>query len=436
MFVDLIAKKRDGLTLSSSEIRELILSYSRGEVPDYQMAAFLMAVYLNGLSDEETVEMALAMADSGEKVSLNFLGEAVVDKHSTGGVGDKTTLVLLPLVASCGVRVCKMSGRALGHTGGTIDKLEAISGFRTSLSMEDALEQVEKVGIALFEASAEIAPADKKIYALRDATATVDNLSLIAASVMSKKIAGGAKKLVVDLKVGNGAFITEERKAEKLASLILKISEKAGLKTSVALTSMDEPLGWTVGNALEVQEAIETLKGRGERNFVNLCLELAAEVICLAGEANSFEEAKMKAKNQIDNGRALKIFASLIEAQGGDSRVIEDYSLFPEAKIKTDFLAEETGYLHFFDTRKIGQAVKVLGGGRDKKEDQIDHSVGLVFYKKGGEKVEKNDSLLEIRANSYEKLDLADGLIKESLLISPKPIQKDLEIVKKWLRER
>ncbi len=434
MFVDLIAKKRDGFSLTPSEIKGLILSYAQGEVPDYQMAAFLMAAYLNGLSDEETVEMALAMAESGEKIDLDFLGEAVVDKHSTGGVGDKTTLVLLPLVAACGVKVCKMSGRALGHTGGTIDKLESIPGFRSSLLVEEAIEQVKEIGVAIFEASKDLALADKKIYALRDATATVDHLSLIAASVMSKKIVGGAKKLVIDLKVGNGAFITENEKAQKLADLIIKISQKAGLKTSVALTSMEEPLGQTVGNALEVQEAIEVLKGKGEERFVELCLELAAEMICLAGKAENFKEAKQLARLQIDSGKALKVFASLIEAQGGDKRVIENYSLLPEAKIKADFLAEETGYLRFFDTKKIGQAVRVLGGGRDKKEDRIDHSVGIVFFKKEGDRVEKDDSLLEIRANSYEKLDLADSLVRESFFISPKPLSKDSEVVRKWIK--
>ena len=434
MFVDLIAKKRDGFSLTPSEIKGLVLSYAQGEVPDYQMAAFLMAAYLNGLSDEETVEMALAMAESGEKIELDFLGEAVVDKHSTGGVGDKTTLVLLPLVAACGVKVCKMSGRALGHTGGTIDKLESIPGFRSSLSVEEAIEQVKEIGVAIFEASKDLALADKKIYALRDATATVDHLSLIAASVMSKKIAGGARKLVIDLKVGNGAFIAENEKAQKLAELIIKISRKAGLKTSVALTSMEEPLGWTVGNALEVQEAIEVLKGKGEERFVELCLELAAEMICLAGKAENFKEAKQLARLQIESGKALKVFASLIEAQGGDQRVIENYSFLPEAKIKADFLAEETGYLHFFDTKKIGQAVRVLGGGRDKKEDRIDHSVGIVFFKKEGDRVEKDDNLLEIRANSYEKLDLADSLIKESFFISPKPLLRDSLVVRKWIK--
>lgn len=434
MFVDLIAKKRDGHALSSKEVREIIASYTQGIIPDYQMSAFLMAAYLNGLSEEETIEMTLAMAESGEKIDLSFLGEKVADKHSTGGVGDKTTLVLLPLVAACGVKVCKMSGRSLGHTGGTIDKLEAIPGFRTSLSIEEAIEQVQEVGLALFEATADLAPADKKIYALRDATATVDNLSLIAASVMSKKIAGGAKNLVIDLKVGNGAFIVDYEQAKRLAELMLKIAVRAGIKCSIALTRMDEPLGWTAGNALEVQEAIETLKGKGEPNFVELCLSLAAEMICLANQAEDFEEAKKAAQASLENGSALRTFSKWVEFQGGNSRIVEDYSLLPEAKIKADFLAEKSGYVDYFDTKKIGLAVKILGGGRDKKEDIIDHSVGLVFYKKQGGKVEKGEPVLEIRANSYDKLDVADSLIKESLFISPEPLGRSEEVVRGWLR--
>lgn len=434
MFVELITKKRDGLSLSAAEIKKVIISYTQGTVPDYQMAAFLMAAYLNGLSDEETVEMTLAMAESGEKIDLSFLGEKVVDKHSTGGVGDKTTLVLLPLVASCGVKVCKMSGRALGHTGGTIDKLEAIPGFRTLLSIEEAVEQTKETGLALFEATADLAPADKKIYALRDATATVNSLSLIAASVMSKKIAGGAKRLVIDLKVGNGAFISEIGQARKLADLMLKIADRAGLKCSIALTRMDEPLGWAAGNALEVREAIEILKGRGEPGFVELCLNLAAEMIFLASQAESFEEAKRIAWVNLENGSALRAFSRWVEVQGGNPEIIKNYSLLPEAKIKAEFLAEKAGYVNYFDTRRIGLAVKFLGGGRDKKEDQIDHSVGLFFNKKEGDKVEKDEPILEIHANSYDKLDLADSLIKEGIFISPKPLDKKEGVVRKWLK--
>lgn len=434
MFVDLIARKRDGLSLSKAEIREVILSFTQGIVPDYQMAAFLMAAYLNGLSDEETIEMTLAMAESGEMIDLDFLGDKVVDKHSTGGVGDKTTLVLLPLIASCGLKVCKMSGRALGHTGGTIDKLESIPGFRTSLSMEEAIKQTKEIGLALFEATEELAPADKKIYALRDATATVDNLSFIAASVMSKKIAGGARRLVVDLKVGNGAFVSEAEQAKKLAGLMLKIADRAGLKCSVALTQMNEPLGFTAGNALEVKEAIETLKGRGEPEFVELCLNLAAEMIFLTSQAESFEEARKIAQISLENGSGLRTFYRWVEAQGGSPKVVDDYSLLPEAKIKSDFLAEKTGYVNYFDTKKIGLAVKFLGGGRDKKEDHIDHSVGLVFLKKEGNKVEKDEPILEIHTNSYDKLDVADSLIKESVFISPEPLGKRGGIVREWLR--
>lgn len=431
--LSIIAAKRDGQSLTSEEIDFIVRSFIEGKVPDYQMAAFLMAAYLNGLNRQETKALTQSMVQSGEILNLSELDQSLVDKHSTGGVGDKVSLVLLPWVASAGVKVAKMSGRALGHTGGTIDKLESIPGFRTHLSVGELKEQVKRVGIALIQASDELAPADKKIYALRDSTATVGSISLIAASIMSKKIAGGARKLVLDVKVGRGAFAKSLPEAKELAAVMLNLAEDFGILTSVFLTAMDEPLGRAVGNALEVQEAIDCLRGNGPADLMEVCLALGVEMLLLARLAETEEEAAKKLRLALDSGAALQKFKEWIESQGGHGRIVEQTDILPRASIVSELDASESGYVVWIDAEKVGQAVNLLGGGRLKKEDQIDPSVGVVFSRKIGDEVTKGEPLLEIHANSYEQLDRADTLLSQAVVIEEKKLlgkPKILEVLR------
>ncbi len=425
----IIAAKRDGQSLTPEEVDFLVRGFVKEKVPDYQMAAFLMAVYLNGLDRQETKALTQSMVQSGEILDLNKFSQALVDKHSSGGVGDKVSLVLLPWVASAGVKVAKMSGRALGHTGGTIDKLESIPGFRTDLTIEEFTQQVRQVGIVLSQASDELAPADKKIYALLNATATVSSIPLIASSIMSKKIAGGARKLVLDVKVGQGAFMKSLSEAKELAVIMLNLADDFGILASAFLTAMDEPLGKAVGNSLEVEEAIDCLKGEGPADLMEVCLALGAEMLILAEQARTREEAVEKLKLALSSGVALKKFKEWVRAQGGPSQVVEKADILPRASIISELDAPESGFVALIDAEKVGQAVNLLGGGRLKKEDQIDHSVGVVFNKKVGDEVAKGEPLLEIHANSYEQLDQADTLLNQAVVIGEKKLPKKSKIL-------
>ncbi len=422
--IQIIAKKRDGFSLTESEISFMVKKFVDGDIPDYQMAAFLMAAYLRGLDREETFFLTKCMVSSGKVIDFSPWGINPVDKHSTGGVGDKTTMILLPLVGACGVEVCKMSGRALGHTGGTVDKLESIPGFRTDLSLEEMISQVKRVGIALSAASKEIAPADKKIYALRDATATVDNLSFIASSVMSKKIAGGAKRIVLDVKVGKGAFMKEIDSATSLAQTMIHIGERFGLEVSAFLTSMEEPLGFAVGNSLEVKEAIEFLKGDAPLDLMEVCFALASEMLILAGICERLEEAQSRLQKAIDSGEALNLMRKWIEAQGGRGEVVEDYSLLPRAKKILLLRADREGYIQAIDALKVGQAAHSLGAGRLKKEESIDHGVGIVCLKKVGDRVRENEPIMEVHFSDERKLEVAIDLLREAVFIEEDEVRK------------
>ena len=421
---DVILKKRNGGKLSKEELEFMVMGYVKGEIPDYQMSAFLMAVYFRHMDEEERAILTEIMARSGDMVDLSDIPGKIVDKHSSGGVGDKTTLVVAPLVASLGIPIAKMSGRALGHTGGTIDKLESIPGFKTSLTLEEFKENVKKYGIAIAGQTANLAPADKKIYALRDATATVDEVSLIASSIMSKKLAGGADAFVLDVKAGSGAFMKTIEDARELAKAMVGIA-KSHSKDAVALiTNMEEPLGRFVGNSLEVKEAIDTMKGKGDEKFVELCIELSSYMVELSGKM-SREEALPLLKENLVNGKALEKFRDLVKAQGGDERVVEDPDLvLPIAKETVDVKAETSGYVVSIDTEKVGIASMVLGAGRKRKEDEIDHSVGIEVFKKIGDEVEKGEPLVRLYVSEKSDVEEAISLIKKAYRISSERVDK------------
>ena len=402
--VDLIAKKRDGEAMTEEEINFLIRGYTAGEIPDYQMSAWLMAVVLKGMTSEETAAVTMAMAHSGETLDLSGLDRVVVDKHSTGGVGDKTTLVLAPLVASAGLAVGKMSGRGLGFTGGTLDKLESIPGFNVALSREQFMDQLKRIGLVVASQTAELAPADGKLYTLRDVTATVPSMPLIAASVMSKKIASGAGVIVLDVKVGRGAFMKTEEDAEALARTMVEIGQTVGRKVSAVISSMDQPLGHAVGNALEVREAIDTLKRQGPADFLNLCLAVGAQMMLLAGKCATASEGKSMLLANLIGGQALAKFREWITAQGGDPRVVDNPDLLPRAALVEDLLSEQAGYVAAIDAESLGLAAVQLGGGRAKKGDAVDPAVGLMLKAKIGDRVEVGTPLLTIHANDPAKL--------------------------------
>ena len=400
---DIIMKKRNGGELSPAEIRFFVEGYTKGEIPDYQVSALMMAVYFQKMTERETSELTMAMADSGDMLDLSAISGIKVDKHSTGGVGDKTSLALAPMVAACGIPVAKMSGRGLGHTGGTIDKLESFPGFTTSLTTEQFVENVNRIGIAIMGQTADLAPADKKLYALRDVTATVDNMSLIASSIMSKKLAAGADAIVLDVKTGSGAFMREEKDARALAEEMVKIGKSAGRKTIAVISDMDQPLGYAVGNALEVREAIDTLNGNGPEDFVELCLTLGSQMLLAGGVAKSVEQARQMLQTVIDNGSALKKLAEFVEAQGGDSGAVYNPELLPRASLTIPVPAPVTGYVNRIICDQVGICSLLLGGGRETKESEIDLSVGLVLHKKVGDYVEAGEPLAVIHANDEAK---------------------------------
>ncbi len=418
--VGLIAKKRDGGELTPEEISFLIGSYLEGRLPDYQMSALLMAIYLRGMTSRETYHLTEAMARSGALVEFEVDG-FVADKHSTGGVGDKVSLVLVPLLASAGLAVGKLSGRGLGHTGGTIDKLESIPGFRGALSLKEFKAQVERWGLAISESTGELAPADHKLYALRDVTATVGSLPLIASSIMSKKLAVRSDGLVLDVKVGRGALMKTPEQARALAELMVELGRRAGRKVAAVLTGMDQPLGRAVGNALEVREAIETLQGRGPADLVEVCLALGAELLLMAGQAPSREEARGRLLRRLQDGTALEKFAELVARQGGDVRVISDLSRLPRARAVHELKAERAGYIMGLDALIIGEAARRLGAGRRLKGEEIDRAVGIVLLKKEGEPVEAGEPLAQVHYNSEGRLAEARPLLESAYLIGPEP---------------
>ncbi len=421
--VDLIIKKRDNIELTKEEIEFIIREYTNKNIPDYQMSSFLMAVVLNGMTEAERSTLTMAMVNSGEIVDLSAIEGVKVDKHSTGGVGDKTTLILAPLVASLDIPVAKMSGRGLGHTGGTIDKIEAISGAKTEIELHDFIKQVNDKKIAVIGQTGELAPADKLLYALRDVTGTVESIPLIASSIMSKKIAAGSDAIVLDVKLGTGAFMKTLAQATELAEAMVSIGNSVGRQTIACITNMAEPLGLAVGNALEVIEAIETLKGNGPSDVVELVLELGANMVICTGKAKTIDEAKEMLKANISNGKGLDKLREFITAQGGNAKVVDDYSLFDQAKFKIDVVADKDGYIDSIDALAIGVSAMHLGAGRATKEDVIDMGVGIVLNKKQADQIKSGDVLAVIHANS-ENVDSVAQAIKKAFNIVPQEVEK------------
>lgn len=397
--VDLIEKKRDGFELSKEEIDFIIKGYTDGSIPDYQMSAFAMAVYFKGMNDIESTNLAISMLNSGDSMDLSSIEGVKVDKHSTGGVGDKVSLVLAPMVASLGIKFAKMSGRGLGHTGGTLDKLESIPGFNIYLTDEEFINQVNKCGLAIVGQTGNLTPADKKLYALRDVTATVNSIPLIASSIMSKKLASGSNAICLDVKVGSGAFMKDIESASKLATLMVQIGKNAGRSMTAILTDMDEPLGCAIGNQLEVIEAINTLNGHGPKDLTDICYEIGSYLVLDAKKANSLEEAKNLLKKQINNGEALNKLKELVEAQNGDSSYILDPSKFIPAKEIVEVKATKSGYITYINALEIGISSMLLGGGRETMSDVIDPSVGVVLTKKIEDYVNEGDVLAYVHSN-------------------------------------
>jgi len=402
--VDIIARKRDGMILSAEEIEFLIQGLNQGMIPDYQISAWLMAVVWRGMQRQETVDLTMAIVRSGQQLDLQDVAPFVVDKHSTGGVGDKTTLVVAPLAAAAGLKLGKISGRGLGFTGGTLDKLEAIPGFRVNLTAVEFRAQLQSLGLVVVAQSAELAPADGKLYALRDATATVNSPPLIASSVMSKKIASGANGIVLDVKAGRGAFMETRENAAQLAALMVEIGESLGRKVRAIIADMSQPLGCAVGNALELVEAIDTLHGRGPEDFRRHCLALTGQMLMLSGQTGDEAEALTRLERLLDGGQALAKFRAWVAAQGGDLSVIDDPASLPRAQFVYELAASRSGYIAALDPREIGLASMLLGGGRSKKGDQIDYTVGIVLQAKIGDYVHNGQPLLTIHANDEGKL--------------------------------
>jgi len=415
--VDLIEKKRDGGTLSYDELKFIVQGFTEGIIPDYQVAAFLMAAYIRTLSDQETYDLTRLMADTGEKVDLSSIKGIVLDKHSTGGVGDKTTLIVAPLAAACGVQVAKMSGRSLGHTGGTIDKLESIPGFRTNLDIGEFISNIKKIGLAITSQSENLAPADKKFYELRDVTGTVESPSLIAASIMSKKLASGADKIVLDVKTGSGAFMKTLDEAITLARMMINIGKSAQKEIVAYVTDMDTPLGNYIGNALEVIEAIEVLKGRGPKDITELSVELAARMVEMS-TSMEMDECREKVRNAILNQSGLNKFREMVLRQGGNPEVIEDYSLLEKALYSHEIRSVKEGYVEKIRTDRIGKAVKILGAGRETKEDTIDYSAGIELKVKPGMKVKQGDVIAKLYTNNEGSIKESESIVLESYLVS------------------
>ena len=421
---DIIMKKRNGEELTKEEIRFFVEGYTRGEIPDYQASALMMAVWFRKMSERETFDLTMAMAESGDRLDLTGIKGIKVDKHSTGGVGDKTSLALTPMVAACGIPVAKMSGRGLGHTGGTIDKLESFPGFTTALTKSQFIENVNRIGIAIMGQTADLAPADKKLYALRDVTATVDNMSLIASSIMSKKLAAGADAIVLDVKTGSGAFMKREEDARALAEEMVKIGKSAGRKTVAVISDMDQPLGYAVGNALEVREAIDTLAGEGPEDFLELCLTLGSQMLLAAGRAGNAAEAEKRLREVIRDGSALAKLADFVEAQGGNGDLVYHPEKLPRAALRREAAAPREGFVSRIVCDEVGICSLILGGGRETKESVIDLSVGLVLQKKVGDPVKKGETLAVIHANDAGKAEEAERRFLAACAISDSAPEK------------
>lgn len=411
--LEIISKKRDSKELSKEEIEYFIKGYTNGEIQDYQAAALIMAIYINGMNDREITDLTLAMAYSGEVLDLSCFGENVVDKHSTGGVGDKVSIVLLPIIAAMGIPVAKMSGRGLGFTGGTVDKMESIPGYKTNVEIEEFISNVKKIGISMIGQTMNLAPADKKIYALRDTISCVENIPLIASSIMSKKIASGANKIVIDVTVGKGAFMKTREDAQKLAEQMIRIGNLAGREVRCVLTPMDEPLGYAVGNSLEVIEAINFLKGDMPKDLKEVVLEIGANMLQLAGKGDCIEENKLKMLETIKNGSAYNKLVEMVKNQGGDISYLEDTTKFEKSKYISAVVTEKTGRVQEINAEKIGKLACYLGAGRVKKEDEIDANVGIILNKKVGDEVLEGDFLAYICANDEIKLREAENKLLE-----------------------
>lgn len=421
---DIIMKKRNGEELTPEEISFFVEGYTGGAIPDYQASALMMAIYFQGMTDVETCELTMAMARSGEMLDLSAIRGIKVDKHSTGGVGDKTSLALAPMVAACGIPVAKMSGRGLGHTGGTIDKLESFPGFTTELTTEQFITNVNSIGIAIMGQTADLAPADKKLYALRDVTATVDNMSLIASSIMSKKLAAGADAIVLDVKTGSGAFMKKEADARALAEEMVRIGANAGRKTVAVISDMDQPLGFAVGNALEVKEALDTLQGQGPADFLELCLTLGSQMLMAGGRADDPKTARSMLEQVIADGSALRKLAEFVEAQGGDSEVVYQPERLPQASLQKEVLSPSDGYVSRIVCDEVGICSLILGGGRETKKSSIDLSVGLVLRRKVGDAVKAGDPLAVIHANDGAKAAEAERRFLAACSITAEPPAK------------
>ena len=415
---DIIQKKRDGGELTKDEISFFVKGYTNGEIPDYQASALMMAIYFNKMNYNETLELTMEMAKSGDNMDLSGIEGVKVDKHSTGGVGDKTTLVVAPLVAAAGAPVAKMSGRGLGHTGGTIDKLEAFDGFNVGMSMEKFTSSVNGIGIAISAQTGNLAPADKKLYALRDVTATVENISLIAGSIMSKKLASGADAIVLDVKSGSGAFMKDDEGAFELAQEMVSIGLGAGRDMVALITDMDQPLGKAVGNSLEVIEAIDTLKGNGPKDLEDICLHLGAHMLLLSKKVGTIDEGLQRLRDVMESGEGLEKLKELVKNQGGDPSYVDDTSKFKKADIVKEVVSEHEGYVCSIKTDEIGRASLVLGAGRENKESEIDLSVGLIVEKKRGDYVRKGDALAVVHSSSAEKFEEASRIIRAAYSLS------------------
>lgn len=429
--VDVIDHKRNGSALTKEEISAFIEGYTNGEIPDYQASALLMAIYFNGMTDEEQANLTMQMLNSGDRLDLSDIPGIKVDKHSTGGVGDKTSIPLAPMVAALGIPVPMISGRGLGHTGGTLDKLEAIPGFEVERSEAEFKKQVRDIKVAIVGATGNVAPADKKIYALRDVTDTVDSIPLIAGSIMSKKIASGTDALVLDVKTGTGAFMKEEADAVKLANALVKIGKSVGMNCMALISDMNQPLGNMVGNALEIQESIAILKGEGPEDITELVMTLGSQMVVLAKKAATLAEARAKLEEVVANGSALEVFRQMIVAQGGDPRVIEDPTLMPQAKYHFELPAPQAGYITKMTADEIGIAAMLLGGGRQAKTDVIDYAVGIELHKKVGDAVAEGESLLTIHSNTEDVANIKELLYNNiEIGTDTQPIQLVHKIIK------
>lgn len=429
--LEIIEKKREKKELTKDEIEYFINGYVDGKIADYQAAALVMAIFLNGMTKQETTDLTIAMANSGEILDLSKLNKIIVDKHSTGGVGDKVSICLLPLVASLGVPVAKMSGRGLGFTGGTVDKMESIPGYKTSIDIDKFIENVQNIGISMISQTLNLAPADKKLYALRDSISCVESIPLIASSIMSKKIASGAEKIVLDVTVGKGAFMKNIEDAEKLANEMIEIGKLANREVVCVLTSMDEPLGKAVGNNLEVKEAIHFLKGDMPQDLKEVVLELGAYMIRLAGLGENLEENKKQMLENIQNGKAFNKLKQMVQNQGGDISYLENTDKFEKAQFTEEILASQDGYIQEINAEEIGKVACNLGAGRIKKEDNIDYAVGIELDKKVGTKVQKGEILGKIHANDTTKLEIAKKQLNDIIKISPEYCKKIQTIIEK-----